>query len=78
MNKYIFLTFEGFAYQPESESSEPDVDNVQMIWIGEWNTKKEAFEDLKEKNPWLLDTSFNEVYCHELKDADFDYFYLKA
>ena len=77
MNKYIFLTFEWFTYQPGSESSESDVENVQMIWIWKWESKQEAFEDLKKENSWLLETNFNEIYCHELKDNNFDYFHLK-
>lgn len=77
MNKYIFLTFEWITYQPNSESIEPDVENVQMLWTIEWNSKKEAFENLKKENSWLLDTSFNEIYCHELRDNNFTYFNLK-
>jgi hypothetical protein len=78
MNKYIFLTFEWYTYQPNSEATDPDIENVQMLWIWEWSSKNEAFEDLKDKNKWLLETSFNEIYCHELKDTKFDYFYLKV
>ena len=75
--KFIFLTFEWYTYQPDSISSEPDIDNIQMIWIWEWKTKEDAFEDLKNNNDWLLKTNFNELYCHELKDSNFNYFYLK-
>ncbi|MDD2565562.1 MAG: hypothetical protein PHZ26_03145 [Candidatus Gracilibacteria bacterium] len=77
MIKYIFLTFEGYTYQPYSESAEPDVENVQMIGIGEGNSKSEAFEDLKEKNEWLIATTFNELYCYELKNTNIEYFNLK-
>lgn len=31
MKKYIFLTTEGYTYQPNSESIEPDCDNAQLI-----------------------------------------------
>lgn len=77
MNKYIFLTFEWFTYQPNSEAIEPDAENVQMLWIWEWNTKSEWFEDFKIKNQWITKTNFNEVFCHELKDDKFDYFCIK-
>ena len=77
MNEYIFLTFEWYTYQPESEASEPDIDNVQMIWISKWNSKEDAFENLKNDNEWLLETNFDEIYCHELRDHNFTYFYLK-
>ena len=31
MKSYIFITTEGFTYQPGSESPEPDVENCQVI-----------------------------------------------
>lgn len=74
--KFIFLTFEWYTYQPNSISSELDIENVQMIWISEWKTSKEAFENLKKENEWLFNTSFNEIYCHELLDNKYEYFYL--
>ena len=48
-----------------------------MLWIVSWKTKDEAFENFKKENEWILKTNFNEIYCHELKDDNFDYFYLK-
>jgi len=77
MNKYIFLTFEWTTYQLNSELQESDIENIQMLWIVNWKTKKDAFENFKKQNKWILNTNFNEVYCHELKDDNFDYFYLK-
>ncbi len=40
MKKYIFLTFEWITYQPNSESIESDVENVQMLWTINWNSKE--------------------------------------
>ena len=77
MNKYIFLTFEWTTYQPNSDSQEPDIENVQMLGTISWKTKDEAFENFKKENEWVLKTSFNEIYCHELKDDNFDYYNLK-
>lgn len=73
IKKFIFLTFEWFTQEPNLE----DIENVQMIWIWEWINSKKAFEHLKEQNEWLLETSFDEIYCHELLDDKFEYFYLK-
>jgi hypothetical protein len=28
---FIFVTFEGYTYQSDSESSEPDIENMQVI-----------------------------------------------
>lgn len=63
---FIFLTFEGYTYQPGSESAMPDVENVQMLGIASGPHASAAFGRLAEENPWLRDTSFNEVYCYEL------------
>lgn len=73
MNNYIFLTFEWTTFEPGGDN----VENVQLLWLWKWNSKKEAFENLKLENEWLLHTKFNKTYCHELKDNKFDYFYLK-
>lgn len=73
IKKFIFLTFEWFTQEPNLS----DIENIQMIWISEWKTSKEAFNNLKKDNDWLLNTSFNEIYCHELKNNKFEYFHLK-
>ena len=43
MNNYLFLTNEGYTYQPDSESIEPDCENAQLIGIAAGNTEEEAF-----------------------------------
>lgn len=73
INKYIFLTFEWFTQDSELNEFE----NIQMLWIWEWTSKIEAFEDFKKNNKWLFEASFDEIFCYELKDTNFDYFYLK-
>ena len=40
MNNYIFLTNEGYTYQPDSESIEPDCENAQLIGIAAGNTEE--------------------------------------
>ena len=42
MNNYLFLTNEGYTYQPDSESIEPDCENSQLIGISSGNTQEEA------------------------------------
>ena len=68
MNKYIFLTTEGFTYQPNSENIEPDCDNVQLIGIVQGESQKEAFKNLLEKYDYLKTSNFEEVYCYQLND----------
>ena len=68
MNKYIFLTTEGFTYHPKSESIEPDCDNAQLIGIAEGINQEEAFQNLLEKYQYLKECNFEEVYCYQLMD----------
>ena len=66
MKIYIFLTSEGHTYQPDSESIEPDIDNLQVIGISEGSNSQMAFENLIKNREYLLETAFNEVFCYEL------------
>ena len=81
MGAYIFITTEGYTYQPGSEAAEPDIENCQVLGFAKENGPEEAFNALLEDNAYLLETSFDEVVCLELKDEDYGgrkrYFYLK-
>ena len=66
MKSYIFLTSEGYTYQPDSESIEPDIDNLQVIGISEGNNSQMAFENLIKKSEYLLETTFDDIFCYEL------------
>ena len=46
MSSYIFLTNEGYTYQPNSNSIEPDCENAQLIGISNGENQQEAFENL--------------------------------
>jgi len=80
MNSYIFITTEGYTYQPDSESAEPDIENCQVIGFAEGKNKQKAFESLVQKNNCLLETTFDELICFELKHPNYfehrTYFYL--
>ncbi len=66
MNKYIFLTKEGYTFQPGSESIEPDIENMQVIGIAEGKDSDDAFDNLIKQNSYLKNTSFNEVFSYKL------------
>ncbi|OGX18335.1 MAG: hypothetical protein A3K83_00845 [Omnitrophica WOR_2 bacterium RBG_13_44_8b] len=66
MKKYIFLTAEGYTFQPNRESPEPDIDNLQVIGFARGNNSKEAFWSLVKENSYLLETTFDEIFCYEL------------
>ena len=77
MKDFIFITFEGYTFQPNSESDIPDIENMQVIGFSKGLNSKEAFENLKIKSSYLKETNFNEIIYIELKDKKFEYFNLK-
>lgn len=80
MSKYIFLTNEGYTYQPNSENIEPDCENAQLIGIAKGNNQEEAFENLIKENTCLKEFNFDEIYCYKLDDdykKSKEYFYIK-
>lgn len=68
MNKYIFLSDEGYTYQPiiEGEIEADDVDNTQVIGFASGKDQDDAFKKLLEDNPYIKDTSFDQIYCYKL------------
>jgi len=77
MNKYIFITTEGSTYQPNSDCSEPDIENMQVIGFGQGNTVQDALRKLLELNDYLFDTNFNEIFAIQLTNDKREYFSLK-
>ena len=69
MGKYIFLTQEGFTYQPESKSDTPDIENLQVIGFSIGKNSDEAFNALIEDNLFLKETNFTEIFCYKLDDS---------
>ena len=67
MKKFIFITSEGFTFQPGSEDYEPDIENMQVIGFGEGDTVDNAVDNMIKENPYLKDTKFNKVIGIEVK-----------
>jgi len=82
MKSYIFINTEGYTFQPESESIEPDIENCQVVGFAQGNDEKHAFENLIRENDYLLESTFDELICFELKHTDYfkhkAYFYLNV
>jgi len=72
--KYIFITHEGYTFQPNSESDMPDIENMQVIGFSMGKDNKDAFDNLLIKSQYLKDTSFNELIAFELVDGKQDVF----
>ena len=69
MKKYIFLSVEGITFQPDSESVEPDIENVQVIGFAEGKNSDMAFRKLVKENSYLLETNFDEIFSYELSES---------
>ncbi|MEK6681415.1 MAG: hypothetical protein AABY79_05560 [Nitrospirota bacterium] len=67
MKSYIFITNEGFTFQPNSESQEPDIENCQVVGFGKGNTVQEALKNMLMSNEYLIETNFDEIIGLELK-----------
>ena len=76
MKSFIFITNEGHTYQPDSVSSEPDIENCQVVGFGSGENMDEAFKAMLEEEKYLLDTTFNEIIGIEIKDEEKKYYFL--
>lgn len=75
---YIFLTFEGFTFQPDSDNMEPDIENLQVIGFSVGVNARDAFERLHHDNEYLFKTSFDEIFSIKLASGnEKTYFSLK-
>ena len=69
IKNYIFVTSEGYTFQPNSKSIEPDIENLQVVGFAKGKDPKEAFKRLIKENNYLLETGFNEVLSYELAEG---------
>jgi hypothetical protein len=77
MHTFIFMTTEGSTYQPNSESYEPDIENMQVIGFGQGKNPQEALRKLVEVNSYLTNTSFDEIIAIRIVNDDRKYLSLK-
>ncbi|MGD8403745.1 MAG: hypothetical protein PVJ21_08800 [Anaerolineales bacterium] len=66
MDNYIFLTDEGYTFQPDTDATTPDIENLQVIGFSNGNTADEAFDNLLDTHAYLKDTSFKRIFCYKL------------
>ena len=77
MRKFIFITSEGFTFQPDSEDYEPDIENLQVVGFGEGDTIDSALKSMFKENSYLSKSNFNKVIGIEIKDYKQTILYLK-
>jgi hypothetical protein len=66
MDNYIFLSAEGYTFQPNSNDETPDIENLQVIGFSNGSTADEAFENLLSTHTYLKETSFGSIFCYKL------------
>jgi len=76
MKNYIFITCEGYTFQPFSVADLPDIENHQVVGFSSGENKQAAFKNLINENRYLLDTTFDELICLELGNNEQEYFCL--
>jgi len=77
MKKFIFITSEGFTFQPNNEDYKPDIENMQVVGFGEGDTVDNAIKFMIKKNSYLRKTSFNKIIGIEIKDYKQSVLYLE-
>jgi hypothetical protein len=70
-NHYIFLTTEGYTFQPGNESKLTDIENLQVIGFSKGENSDIAYKKLLSENPYLEETSFEKIFCYQL-DNDYE------
>jgi hypothetical protein len=78
MRHFIFLTEEGYTFQPNSESDISDIENLQVLGTASEEDEKKAFDNFVKENEYLLDTDFENVITMELKNNKVHNFSLKG
>ena len=66
MNTYIFLTDEGYTFQPETAEEPVEIENLQVIGFAKGIDANTAYRNLLSENPQLQKTSFQKIFCYQL------------
>lgn len=67
MKSYIFVTGEGNTETPSGE----EIDNIQVLGFEIGKNEDEAYKNFLEEYKYLLETSFDDVICIELKELNY-------
>lgn len=70
MNSYIFLTDEGYTFQPETEEQPVEIDSLQMLGTAQGEDAMDAYRNLLAKNPHLREKRFERIFCYQADAYD--------
>ena len=68
MNSYIFLTDEGYTFQPETEAEPIEIESLQTIGIAKGTDAMDAYRNLLAENPHLQEKRFEKVFCYQVDE----------
>ncbi len=63
MNSYIFLTDEGYTFQPETEKEPVEIENLQVIGTAKGTDANTAYRNLLAENPQLVLILYGWILC---------------
>ncbi|MCK4695116.1 MAG: hypothetical protein KAT74_05115 [Candidatus Cloacimonetes bacterium] len=63
---FIFLTDEGFTFQPKSDFIESEMDNLQVLGLSEGLNTDNAIENFIQDNKFLKELNFDNILVFEL------------
>ena len=66
MKEYIFITSEGYTFQPESDFVESEMDNLQVLGLSKGLNTNNAIENFMQDNKFLKELNFDNVLVFEL------------
>jgi hypothetical protein len=70
MNSYIFLTDEGYTFQPETEEEPVVIDTLRMIGTAIGSDAMHAYRNLIADNPHLQEKRFEKIFCYQIDPYD--------
>jgi len=68
MNNYIFLTDEGYTFQPETENEPIVIDSLQTIGTASGTDAMDAYRNLLAENPQLQERKFEKIFCYQVDE----------
>lgn len=70
MNSYVFLTDEGYTFQPETEEQPVVIDTLRMIGTAIGSDAMHAYRNLLSENPHLQEKKFERIFCYQTDPFD--------
>jgi len=77
LNKYVFITLEGLTCTPNCDSPIPDLQDMQIIGLGNQHTIQDAIQDLMELNDNLVGNRLEKIFSLESESSNKKYFWQK-